>query len=232
MTLDPDLAIERAAFEEGARVVVGLDEVGRGAWAGPVSVGAVALGPTTPDQPEGVRDSKRVAKTRRAGLVGAIDAWALASAVGHASHHECDVLGMRAAIALASSRALDALGVHADVAIVDGPVDLLDVDSLLLSHLVVEHSWRASPPSVVPVVKGDLRCASVAAASIVAKVERDRMMVDLAESFPAYEFDHNVGYPSPVHQMALRGYGLTSIHRASWSFVEGLPWLTGPPGRL
>jgi len=231
MTNDPDLSIERAAFDGGARVVVGLDEVGRGAWAGPVSVGAVAISPTTPDQPAGVRDSKRVAKTKRAGLVGAIEAWALGTAVGHASHHECDLLGMRAAIALASSRALEALGVRADIAIVDGPLDLLEADSLLLGNLVAEHSWRAAPPSVVPVVKGDLHCASVAAASIVAKVERDTMMAELAESFPAYEFDHNVGYPSPVHQMALRGYGLTSIHRRSWSYVDGLPWLVGPSGR-
>ena len=82
----------------------------------------------------------------------------------------------------------------------------------------------ARPATVVPVVGGDARCAAVAAASVLAKVVRDQMMRDESMHFPAYQFERNKGYPSPAHQIALRGYGLSSIHRRSWSFVADLPW--------
>ena len=224
----PDLSVEATLFEAGAEVVVGLDEVGRGAWAGPVSVGAVAISSLT-SQPEGVRDSKALSATARRRLAPLVDDWALSASVGHASHHECDQLGMTLAISLAASRALDALGFIADGAIIDGPVDLLRASDDRLGDLVAGHRWRLQPPRLIEaVIKADQRCATVAAASIVAKVTRDALMAEASASFPPFDFERNVGYPSPVHQRALRGYGLTSIHRRSWSFVESVPWMTSP----
>jgi ribonuclease HII len=227
MRVVPDLVHEEQAFIQGARVVAGIDEVGRGAWAGPVTVGVVSIQSTDEPQPEKVRDSKMLARRVRENLIPAIEAWALESATGNATARECDRLGMRAAIALASSRALDSLTVTPDVVIVDGPLDLLDAESLLLEAYVADHRWRATPPRVLPVVKGDQCCATVAAASVLAKVTRDKLMTDLADSYPPFDFQRNVGYPSPVHQCALRGYGLTPLHRKSWSYVDGIPWLLG-----
>ena len=221
---EPDLAEEEALFSEGALLVGGVDEVGRGAWAGPVTVGIVTIRAGHPAAPEGIRDSKLVSKARRRLLAPAIDAWAVESAVGDATPAECDALGMRAAVALAASRAIESLCELPDAVIVDGPFDLLDGRSEQLASLVAGHAWRQRPPKVVPVVKADQRCLSVAAASIVAKVGRDGAMAQLASSYPAYDFDGNVGYPSPSHQRALFGYGLTAIHRRSWSFVDALRW--------
>jgi ribonuclease HII len=225
----PDLSEEMEAFDSGAQIVAGIDEVGRGAWAGPVSVGVVAIDSRAGSAPARVRDSKALTRSVREALVPEIRSWALSSSVGHATARECDLLGMRAAIALASSRALDELGVSADVVIVDGPLDLLEADSLFFGDLVAAHTWRRKAPRVVPVVKGDQRCATVAAASVLAKVARDQMMASWSPSYPGFDFDRNVGYPSQSHQRALRGYGLTSIHRSSWSYLEAIPWLTGQP---
>ena len=132
---------------------------------------------------------------------------------------------MRAAIALAASRAIEQLDRVPDAVIVDGPLDLLFPQSLALSAAVADHRWRRSPPAVVEaVIKADQTCATVAAASVVAKVTRDALMADLTESYPAFDLDRNAGYPSPVHQTALRGYGLTPLHRRSWKFTETIPW--------
>ena len=219
--VDPDLTLEQALFDDGVATVAGLDEVGRGAWAGPVSVGVVVLRADQPPAPAGIRDSKLLSRARREALGPRIMEWAPA-AVGSASPLECDVLGMRAAVALAASRALAALALVPEVVIVDGPLDLLSAGEALDEHVAM-HRWRSTPPRVVPVVKADQRCISVAAASVVAKVARDHEMAELASSFPAFGFDSNAGYPSPVHRRALAGYGVTSIHRRTWSFVDGLP---------
>jgi ribonuclease HII len=128
---------------------------------------------------------------------------------------------MRIALRLAAQRALAALDRPPDALLVDGPLDLV-------SEPDAEPGGRHPKPAfsgpVHPVVGGDARCASVAAASVLAKVVRDRLMRAESEHFPAYAFEQNKGYPSPVHQMALRGYGLSSIHRRSWSYVGALPW--------
>ena len=223
----PDLDVERRLIAEGARTVAGLDEVGRGAWAGPVSVGAVLWTPECAEPPSGVKDSKLLSPARRTALAPLIKEWAAAWSIGSASHAECDVLGMRAAVALASSRALDGLGVAPDAVIVDGPLDLLAASGQVFEQLVATHRWRLNPPRVEAMVKADQKCVSVAAASVVAKVTRDEEMSVLAESFPAFGFDSNAGYPAPVHRRALLGYGLTSIHRRSWSFVDDLPLGSG-----
>lgn len=220
----PDLAIEAELLAAGHASVAGIDEVGRGAWAGPVTVG-VALIRSLGAPPEGLRDSKLLSARRREELEPLLVSWAAEHAVGHASPAECDRLGMRAAIALAASRAIDLLGEPPAAVIVDGPLDLLFPSSLELSALVSDHAWRSTPPAELRAeVKADQRCASVAAASVIAKVARDRTMAALSESFPAYDLDSNAGYPSPTHQLALRGYGLTPLHRRSWRYVDDLPW--------
>jgi ribonuclease HII len=220
--VDPDLSVEHALLEGGARAVVGLDEVGRGAWAGPVSVGAVVVTATTPAAPAGIRDSKALSPARRRALAPQILAWAPAVAVGSASNVECDVLGMRGAVALAASRALEALEMPVDAAIVDGPLDLLEGAGPGFADLVAGHAWRARPLVVEPIVKADQRCLSVAAASVVAKVARDAEMARWAEDYPGYGFERSVGYPAPIHREALLDRGLTPIHRASWSFARDL----------
>ena len=222
--IDPDLCAERALVEAGAVTVGGMDEVGRGAWAGPVSVGVVVVDASLPAFPEGVRDSKVLSRRRREGLVPLILEWALDASVGHATARECDELGMRRAVALAGRRALAGLGVQPDALIVDGPLDLLGLTEIPETGLFASLTRRG--PKVEAIVKADRTCATVAAASILAKVSRDDLLGALAPSYPGFDFDSNVGYPSPSHQCALRGYGLTAIHRRSWSYVDELPWAT------
>ena len=208
----PKLLVEQGCFEDGAQLVCGIDEVGRGAWAGPVSVGAVVIGPA-PKRIQKVRDSKELTLEQRERLYPKIVGWALASAVGHASPAECDDLGMTAALRLAAERALATIdGIKPDRIILDGA-----------------HDYLAQPDRVRTVVDGDAHCLSVAAASVVAKVTRDRIMAAEAGHYPAFDFDSNRGYPSPRHKCALLGYGPTAIHRRSWIYMENLPWAQPAP---
>jgi ribonuclease HII len=198
-------------------VVCGIDEVGRGAWAGPVTVAAVV---PAPHHLKGVRDSKELTRDERQRAAAAVATWAVAIGVGHASHEECDELGMTAALRAAGRRALTVLlaqGCEPDRIILDG-----------------KHDYLGLGARVTTVVKADTTSLAVAAASCVAKVTRDALMVEEAEHFPAYDFESNVGYPAPVHKAALAGYGPSAIHRRSWIFMEGLCWrgLAPPPGRL
>jgi ribonuclease HII len=205
----PKLRVEQGCFEGGAQLVCGMDEVGRGAWAGPVSVGAVVIGPD-PKRIQRVRDSKELTLLQREALYPKVVGWALASAVGHASPAECDEFGMTAALRLAAERALAGLAA-------DGCVP----DKIILDG---NHDYLARPGQVQTVIDGDALCLSVAAASIVAKVTRDRMMAAEAECYPGYDFDSNRGYRSYRHRCALLGYGPTAIHRRSWVCMENLPW--------
>jgi ribonuclease HII len=191
--------------------VAGMDEVGRGAWAGPVSVGVAVHRPDRPP-PKGLRDSKELAEHRRESLAPDVAAWCLDWAVGHAAPEECDRLGMTAALGLAARRALAGLRVRPGVLLLDGPYDYLSAGAPKDDPL----------PEVHPVVRGDTSCVSVAAASVLAKVTRDRLMRLEAERCPPFCFDRNKGYPSPEHRRALAGYGLTAIHRRSWSYVDDL----------
>jgi len=248
--LRPTLEHERALWSDGHRWVAGFDEVGRGAWAGPVTVGIAVVSPSEEigAMPEGLCDSKLVPEARREELFSEVAAWCDAWAVGHAQASECDRYGMTAALRLAGLRALGALRRRMDAVLIDGPHDLLkDLSSVnggagpvdsprRLPWSAVQADFddaiarirrRRPPKVVVPVIDGDARCAAVAAASILAKVVRDRLMREESDHFPGYEFHANKGYPSPAHVMALRGYGLTSIHRRTWAFVDELYWLTG-----
>jgi len=200
----PTLSVEKELWDEGHDVVVGVDEVGRGAWAGPLTVGAAVL--PRDRRVYGVRDSKQLSEIRREALFERVGPWCRSWAVGHVSHAECDELGMSAAQRLAARRALESLDLTPDVVLVDGSWDFV------------------GGGTTRTLVKGDARCLSIAAASILAKVSRDRLMRDSAEHHPGYDFERNKGYPCPRHQLALRGYGPTAIHRRSWAFMDSLPW--------
>ncbi len=218
----PNLREERRLLASGHSLVAGLDEVGRGAWAGPVSVGAAVVtnATKTSAMPRWLRDSKQLSEMRRESIYASVAQWCVDWSVGHATAEECDAWGMTMALRLASQRALAGLRCTPDAVLVDGPFDLL------------RNAGEGETPfegTVRPFVGGDARCASVAAASVLAKVERDRLMRSESTHFPPYGFECNKGYPSPRHQMALRGYGLSSIHRRSWSYVASLPWSDGYP---
>jgi ribonuclease HII len=203
----PTREIEASLWAQGYETVVGIDEVGRGSWAGPLMVGAAVLPRDT--RVNGVRDSKLLSEPQREALFDRIAEWCVSWSIGAASHAECDLLGMSAAQKLAAKRAIEGLSVRPDVAVTDGKWDFVS----------------PSVPKVHLEVKADLRCLSVAAASILAKVVHDREMRMWAEHYPPWSFDTNKGYPCPVHQSALLGYGPSSIHRRSWVFMETCnPW--------
>ncbi|HEV7719713.1 MAG TPA: ribonuclease HII [Iamia sp.] len=202
----PTLAVERELWAAGHEVVVGLDEVGKGAWAGPLTVGAAVLPPDR--RVNGVRDSKALTEPEREKLYDKVAGWCTAWAVGHASAAECDRLGMSEAQRLAARRALAALGVTPTAVLLDGKWDFVG---------------RGNTRKIV---KGDATCLTISAASVLAKVTRDRIMRGVADHHPGFEFDANKGYPCPRHKLALRGHGPTAIHRMSWAFVDDLPWST------
>jgi len=208
----PHLELERALIARGFSAVIGVDEVGRGALAGPVSVGAVAWWPELDAPPMGVRDSKKVPEKARDGLAEAIRAWAPAVAVGHAEPHEVDGMGIIGALGVAATRAVARV-----VALLGSgakPVVLLDGSQDWLTRAL------GSPLPVVTQVKADRDCVSVAAASVVAKVERDGLMRLLAGPFPDYGFDSHKGYGSAKHMDVLRKMGVSAVHRQSFVHLE------------
>ncbi len=210
----PTRSIEKELWAAGHDVIVGIDEVGRGAWAGPLMVGAAVLPRLR--RVNGVRDSKVLTEPGREMLFDRIAAWCDAWAVGGASQEECDDLGMAEAQRLATRRALAALGVTPDAAVVDGKWNFVGAN---VAHVELR-------------VKADLHCLSVAAASILAKVTRDRIMREQAEHYPQWSFDSNKGYPCPVHKAALQAYGPSAIHRRTWVFMDHyVPW-PGVPRRV
>ena len=203
----PTLDVERQLFAGGARIVAGIDEVGRGAIAGPVTVGAVAVDASRTTFPEGLADSKLLTPRRREAMDPLVRSWALAHATGSATAAEIDRIGIVSALGLAASRALHALGTVPDVLIVDGNTPFL-----------VE---EPGGPRIIMRVKADQDCACVAAASVIAKVERDAVMTALHASHPHYGWDGNKGYGAAVHTAAIRAHGVTEHHRTSWNL--GLP---------
>lgn len=230
----PDLRHERALLRAGARLVVGMDEVGRGALAGPVSVGAVAVDLTTRACPKGVADSKLLTPLARERLVVPLRRWGVARAVGHASPAEIDALGIVAALRLAGRRALAALGVVPDVVLLDGSHDwlsaprqegLFELGGHLAQDVAAETAAHAAFDGVAvrTRVKADRTCASVAAASVLAKCERDGLMVVHAAAHPAYCWAENKGYGAPEHLDALRALGPTELHRRSWRLPLSAP---------
>lgn len=215
----PTLRIERELLRAGATTVAGMDEVGRGALCGPVSVGVVVVDLSVPALP-GVRDSKLLSPSARVDLVPRIRSWCVASSVGHAQAWEVDERGITGALRLAGLRALDGLGVVPDVVLLDGSHDWLSGPGQ--ASLLDPDDEPGPTPSVVTRVKGDLTCTSVAAASVLAKTERDAIMIGLHEQFPDYGWADNKGYASPDHVAALSAHGVTPMHRRSWR-LPGVP---------
>ncbi|MFC7491800.1 MULTISPECIES: ribonuclease HII [unclassified Knoellia] len=210
----PSLRVERALQRDGYRLLAGMDEVGRGALAGPVSVGVVVIDETCRSAPQGVRDSKLLQPHAREAMVPRIRRWAFAHAVGHASPAEIDEIGIIAALRLAGRRALASLDVAPDLVILDGNHDWLTSPDEV--GLLAFTSEEVHTPPVTTMIKADLKCSSVASASVLAKVERDRIMVGLAPDHAAYRWDLNKGYAAPEHMDALREHGPCDLHRRSW----------------
>ena len=198
----PDFLFELAASATGARFIVGVDEAGRGPLAGPVTAAAVRL---HPDRiPPGLNDSKQMSATRRNQLFALILATADVG-IGHASVEEIDQINILRASHLAMCRAIAALPAVPDHVLIDGNMIPRDL------------ACRAEA-----IVGGDALCLSIAAASIIAKVTRDRIMVDLAQQHPGYGWDRNAGYPTREHVAALQNLGVTAAHRRSFKPVHNI----------
>ncbi len=202
--INPHLEYERALVARGYTRIAGLDEAGRGAWAGPVVAGAAILPLDRADLLAalgGVRDSKLCTPNQREAHFGTICTVALATAVGVASAEEVDRMGIAAATRLAMRRAVKALAV---------PAEALLIDWLRLREVRLPQQ---------AICKGDQVSLSVAAASIVAKVARDRLMVSLDAKYPGYGFARHKGYGTAAHRAALRERGPCAIHRRSFAPV-------------
>ncbi len=210
----PNLDFELAFWRDGYARVAGLDEAGRGAWAGPVVAGAVIFPVAPPRTARAwthsrlfrtiarVNDSKQLSPDLRESLFEPIRACALCSATGAASHEEIDALGIVHASQLAMRRALDALTL---------PPDCLLIDAFVLPGLEIPQQG---------IIHGDAISVSIAAASILAKVTRDRLMCRFDATFPGYSFAHHKGYGTPEHQAALAALGPCPIHRRSYAPVR------------
>lgn len=241
----PTLRTERRLLREsGAGLLAAVDEVGRGALAGPVTVGVVLVDLDVTTAPRGLRDSKLLTPAAREALVPRLMRWGRARAVAHASAAEIDAIGILRALRLAGERALAQLPVRPDLVLLDGNYDwltrpaeppalfdlpTLDVPAPRGGPAGAPRDAAPRPPApvlgagdLVPVpvrtlVKADLRCAAVAAASVLAKTTRDALMVELAAQHPGYGWEENKGYASPSHQEGLAALGPCVEHRRSWN---------------
>ena len=213
----PTLDLEQELFSTGITYVAGVDEVGRGALAGPVSVGVAIVSAQTTQVPSGLRDSKQISRAAREKLVDPVSAWVVESAIGHVAASEIDQIGIVPALRLAWVRAHQQLSIKPEHVILDG-----------------KHNWLLEPESdlfttpisdiVVPVtmkIKADASCASVSAASVLAKVARDQLMREAALIHPDFGWEGNVGYGSSDHMAAIARLGPTDLHRKSWKLPSG-----------
>ena len=198
----PTLALETVLIQSCGGLVCGVDEAGRGPWAGPVAAGAVIL--SHDDLPEGIDDSKVLTAERREILEIEIKTRAVAWGVGFASVEEIAELNILHATGLAMCRAIEAMAVQPAAALVDG-----------------NYRFRL-PCDVQTVVGGDGLSLSIAAASILAKTARDRLMIELDAEYPGYGFAGHKGYNAPVHQQALKDLGPCPAHRRGWAPIRAL----------
>ncbi len=198
----PDFSHEQEAIAQGFVRVAGVDEVGRGPLAGPVTAAAVILDPD--NVPEGLHDSKKLSAKRREALHDALMECAEVS-VAHATVEEIDELNILRASHLAMERAIAGLPTPPDMALIDG--NMIPRDLTLPARAII---------------KGDAVSVSISAASIVAKIRRDRIMWDLAQQFPGYGWESNAGYPSKTHKEALQNLGVTPHHRRSFKPVHNI----------
>ncbi|WP_285725060.1 ribonuclease HII [Psychromicrobium xiongbiense] len=233
-TLDPKsaptLARERSLMAQGARYIAGVDEVGRGALAGPVSVGLVVIDASHQQPLVGVRDSKLLSAKERQELVPLIQRWAVGYAVGHASAADIDRHGLTAALRMAGGRAwqqVSQAGLLVDAVLLDGSHNWLSPpEDDLFAALVPDDGGPEERPvaavevPVTTVVKGDLSCLSIAAASVLAKVERDELLAGLDQQYPAYGWKVNKGYATAAHRAAIASHGVSEWHRQSWRLTS------------
>lgn len=198
----PNKSFEKKLWAEGFEVVAGVDEVGVGAWAGPLVAGACVV--TAKTRIKGIRDSKLVTPKKREKLIREIKAKAVAWGVGIIEVEEVDQLGLAEAKREVFRRA---------VAELDREVDFLLLDG---------QGWKDFNLPVEMISKGDQKVFSIACASILAKVTRDRMMIELGKEFPGYGFESHKGYGSKTHQEALGKLGVSPIHRRSYAPIKAL----------
>jgi len=207
------LAFERPLLRRG-EIVVGLDEVGRGALAGPMTVGAVVLRSERPP-PAGLTDSKALSARQRDSLRPHVESWADQWSLGWVSASEIDGWGLRLALAVAATRALDALTMRPTHALIDGSFNLLTAPGQL-NFAGETPTLRYADLAHTTIVKGDRASASIAAASVLAKVGRDRVMHDLDGDSPDFGWASNKGYGTPIHLAAIAVSGPGGQHRQTW----------------
>jgi ribonuclease HII len=211
--VNPTLKFERELFSQGYRFVVGIDEVGRGAFGGPVAVGLCVVSADSGNPPSGVKDSKLLTPIVREKLVPEIQGWAESSAVGMSSAAEIDDLGMTAALRLAGMRALAELELGDNsILILDGSHDWLTPAQANLFDAEVDFDFQ-----VITKVKADMSCLSVAAASVLAKVQRDTYVRRLDAVHAGYGWASHMGYGTAAHREAITKLGLSPEHRKSWN---------------
>ena len=212
----PSLSLERELWAKGARFIIGMDEVGRGAIAGPVAVGVALLDSRDSRAetawPSNLKDSKLLSEKARNEILAPVQDWVSGYAVGMASANEIDTKGIVQALALSAGRALDSLLQDASLRhsiARDGAIIILDGS----------HNWLGAKASGIPVIvrtKADRDCVSVAAASVISKVERDNLMIQLSLSHPEFGFEGHKGYASEAHISAIRTVGPSTEHRHTW----------------
>lgn len=208
MIVEPTADFERTLHAGGAHYVIGCDEVGRGALAGPVAVGMAVVDASVGAFPKGLRDSKLLSEPKREVLAPQCAAWAIHSAVGLASAAEVDELGIMACLGLAGKRAL--LALH------DSGIPIMDSTLVLDGNYDYLSSALVTRPAILTKIKADQTCASVSAASVIAKVHRDRLMIDLDARVPGYGWAGNKGYGSAAHRAAIAELGPSDFHRRTW----------------
>lgn len=210
---DPTRSHEEQLFARGAHIIYGMDEVGRGAIAGPVAVGVAVSLPSMGPHPDGLRDSKMISEKKRTAIVDAVKEWTPAQAVGMASAEEVEQVGITKALALAGMRALS------DVR------EQLEAQGLPTAGYIIldgSHNWLGMTRPfdgvlLVTQVKADRDDSVVAAASVLAKVERDTLMDGLAVEHPHYGWEKNKGYGAPAHYAGIAEHGqVPGLHRSSW----------------
>lgn len=188
--------LENHGWSQGLKLICGVDEAGRGPLAGPVVAAAVILDPDNPI--EGLNDSKKLTEKRREALFDEIQKKALYWGIGQASHQEIDDINILQATFLAMKRAVEAMDIQPELIMVDG------------------NRTPSMEGNVIAVVKGDAKSATIGAASILAKVTRDRLLIQLAEEYPEYGFAKHKGYPTKAHYEAIKTFGITPVHRLSF----------------
>ncbi|GAA1358270.1 ribonuclease HII [Arthrobacter rhombi] len=227
-TLDAERQLAGMLGEGGPWLIAGCDEVGRGALAGPVSVGLVVIDPSAAELLPEVRDSKLLKPAVREALVPVIRHWAAAWGVGHATAAEIDEHGLVTALRLAGNRAWQAAAATAapHAVLLDGNLDWLSAptqEDLFAGPASPSYPFDAAGARVTTRIKGDLTCLSVAAASVLAKVERDALMATYDELEPRYGWAVNKGYGTAAHRQAITDHGATAHHRHSWRLTGAAP---------